>query len=65
VHLRFTPQARFWGKVRNDRVVKTAPAEGQNPIAPTNKPKNAAQPWLCPRVALGDSAQTLRGEPGW
>jgi hypothetical protein len=26
LRLRSTPQARFWGKVRNDRVAKTAPA---------------------------------------
>jgi hypothetical protein len=26
VHLRSTPQDRFWGKVRNDRVAKIAPA---------------------------------------
>jgi hypothetical protein len=30
---RTAPQARFWGKVRNDRVGKTAPAGRQNPIA--------------------------------
>jgi hypothetical protein len=45
--LQFTPQARFWGEVRNDRVDKTVTGpDGQNPIATKTSPRNAAQPWL-------------------
>jgi len=34
------------GRVRNDRVGKTAPAESPNPIAPSASPMNTAQAWL-------------------
>jgi len=34
------------GRVRNDRVGKTAPAESPNPIALSASPTNTAQAWL-------------------
>jgi len=73
VQTRFAPQARFWGKVRNDRAAKTSPRycqdiakrhhrpDGPNPIAREKKPKNAAQAWL-PSAAYQSGILSLRCE---
>jgi hypothetical protein len=49
------------GKVRNDRVGKTAPAGGPNPIAPQASPTNTAQAWLHGAAASAAEQQKPHG----